>query len=75
LIFLDTNVLSETLRKAPNEAVIAWLIRHDAELALSTVTIAEIASGIQKIKPDQRADRLQRGLTIGDVVSRIGFLV
>lgn len=62
MIFLDTNVLSETLRKAPNEAVIAWLVRHDAELALSTVTIAEIAYGIQKIKPDQRADRLERGL-------------
>jgi len=62
LIFLDTNVLSETLRKAPDEAVIAWLVRHDAELALSTVTIAEIAYGIQKIKPDQRADRLERGL-------------
>lgn len=62
MIFLDTNVISESLRKAPNEAVIAWLIRHDAELALSTVTIAEIAYGIQKIRPDQRADRLERGL-------------
>jgi predicted nucleic acid-binding protein len=62
LIFLDTNVLSETFRKAPDEAVIAWLVRHDAELALSTVTIAEIAYGIQKIRPDQRADRLEQGL-------------
>ena len=62
MIFLDTNVLSETLRKAPDEAVIAWLVRHDAELALSTVTIAEIAYGIQKIEPDQRADRLEQGL-------------
>ena len=62
MIFLDTNVLSETFRKAPNEAVIAWLVRHDAELALSTVTIAEIAYGIQKIRPDQRADRLEQGL-------------
>ncbi|MBU4527550.1 MAG: type II toxin-antitoxin system VapC family toxin [Hoeflea sp.] len=62
MIFLDTNVLSETLRKAPNEAVIAWLVRYDAELALPTVTIAEIAYGIQMIKPDQQADRLQRGL-------------
>jgi len=62
LIFLDTNVLSETLKKQPNEAVIAWLTRHDAELALPTVTIAEIAFGIQKIRPDQRADRLEQGL-------------
>lgn len=62
MIFLDTNVLSETLKKQPNEAVIAWLTRHDAELALPTVTIAEIAFGIQKIRPDQRADRLEQGL-------------
>ena len=63
MIFLDTNVVSETLRKQPNEAVIAWLARHDSELALPTVTIAEIAFGIQKIRPDQRAFRLERGLS------------
>jgi predicted nucleic acid-binding protein len=62
LIFLDTNVMSETLKKAPDSAVIAWLVRHDAELALSTVAVAEIAFGIQKIRPDQRADRLEEGL-------------
>jgi predicted nucleic acid-binding protein len=62
LIFLDTNVVSETLRKAPGEAVMAWLVRFDAELALPTATIAEIAFGIQKIRPDQRADRLEQGL-------------
>ncbi|BCH34357.1 ribonuclease VapC [Mesorhizobium sp. L-8-10] len=63
MIFLDTNVVSETLRKAPDEAVIAWLVRHDAELALPTVTIAEIAFGIEKIRPDQRAERLEQGLS------------
>ncbi len=55
MIFLDTNVVSETLRKSPDPAVIAWLVQYDAELALPTVTIAEIAFGIAKIKPDQRA--------------------
>lgn len=63
MIFLDTNVISETLKKSPDEAVIAWLVRHDAELALPTVTIAEIAFGIQKIRPDQRAERLEQGLS------------
>ncbi|MCP9233008.1 type II toxin-antitoxin system VapC family toxin [Mesorhizobium sp. LMG 17147] len=62
MIFVDTNVVSETLKKTPDEAVIAWLIRYDAELALPTVTIAEIAFGIQKIRPDQRAERLEQGL-------------
>ncbi|MGR9131923.1 PIN domain-containing protein [Rhizobium leguminosarum] len=63
MIFLDTNIVSETLRKSPNEAVIAWLVRHDAELALPTVTIAEIGFGIQKIRPDQRAEGLEQGLS------------
>lgn len=63
MIFLDTNVVSETLRKSPSEAVIAWLIRHDSELALPTVTIAEITFGIQKIRPDQRAERLEQALS------------
>jgi len=63
VIFLDTNVISETLKKSPDPAVIAWLVRHDAELALPTVTIAEIAYGIQRIRPDQRAERLEQGLS------------
>lgn len=62
MIFLDTNVISETLKKVPDEAVIAWLVRYDAELALPTVTIAEIAFGINKIRPDERAGRLAEGL-------------
>ncbi len=62
MIFLDTNVVSETLRKMPDPAVVAWLTRNDAELALPTVAIAEIAFGIGKIRPDPRAARLEQGL-------------
>lgn len=63
MIFVDTNVISESLKKAPESAVMAWLVRHDAEVALPTVTIAEIAFGIHKIRPDERADRLERGIS------------
>ncbi len=62
MIFLDTNVVSESFRRSPDPSVMEWLVRHDAELALPTVTIAEIAFGIQKIMPDQRAFRLERDL-------------
>ncbi|TPJ82360.1 type II toxin-antitoxin system VapC family toxin [Mesorhizobium sp. B2-6-2] len=63
MIFIDTNVISETLKKAPDAAVLAWLVRNDAELALPTVAIGEIAFGIQKIRPDERAGRLEHGLS------------
>lgn len=62
MIFVDTNVISETLKKAPNRGVLAWLARFDVELALSTVAIAEIAYGIEKIRSDQRSTRLAGGL-------------
>lgn len=62
MIFVDTNVISETLKKVPEPTVLAWLVRHDAELALPTVAIAEIAFGIHKIRPDERSERLEHGL-------------
>ncbi len=62
MIFRDTNVISETLRKTPDPAVTAWLVRNDTEMASPTVTIAEIAFGIGKIRSDERAARLEQGL-------------
>ena len=62
MIFVDTNVISEILNIVPIRHVEAWLARHDAELALSAVVIAEVAFGIQKIRPDERAKRLEGGL-------------
>ena len=47
MIFLDTNVVSETLKRTPDPAVTSWLARFDVELALSTVAIAEVAYGIE----------------------------
>lgn len=63
MIFLDTNVVAESLKKEPDEAVMAWLKRFDVELALSTVVIAKIAYGVQKIRPDERSLRLERGFS------------
>ena len=50
------------MRKSPDPAVVRWLMAHDAEIALPTITIAEIAFGIQKIAPEQRARRLTQSL-------------
>ena len=58
VIFIDTNVISELMRKAPDPGVIDWFERHDAELALSTIVIGEIAFGIAKVRPEPRSRRL-----------------
>ncbi len=62
MIFVDTNVVSETFRAQPEPRVLEWLVRHDSELAMPSIVVAEIAFGIHKLQPDQRAGRLLRGL-------------
>jgi predicted nucleic acid-binding protein len=64
VIFLDTNVIAETMRRAPSELVTLWLSLHDADIALSTVAIAEIAYGIERIREDQRAPELSQKLDL-----------
>lgn len=62
MIFLDTNVISEMLRLGGSQAVNDWLARHDAELAVSTVALAELYAGVEKIRPGERSQRLEAGL-------------
>ena len=59
MIFLDTNVVSVLVKPQPNAQVISWLTKHDLSLALSTIVLAEITYGIEKIRPDERARRLE----------------
>jgi len=45
---VDSNVLSETARAAPNPAVLRWLAGH-SHLAASSVTLFEIGIGIEAV--------------------------
>ena len=57
MIVLDTNVLSEEMRPAPEPAVHGWLARQSPlDLFTTAVTEAEILYGVA-IKPDGRRNR------------------
>lgn len=59
MIVLDTNVLSEILRPAPEAQVLAWLANQSrASMFISTVTRGEILYGIRLLPDGQR----RRGL-------------
>jgi predicted nucleic acid-binding protein len=63
MIILDTNVLSEAMRRAPDVAVQAWLNDQAAEtLYLSTVTLAELLFGVRALPVGQRRNALDDGL-------------
>lgn len=63
MIILDTNVLSEAMKRAPDVAVQAWLNEQTAEtLYLSTVTLAELLFGIRALPVGQRRNALDDAL-------------
>lgn len=59
MILLDTNILSEVLRAAPEPRVLDWIGRQAASsLFVTTVTQAEILYGIAILDKGRRRDEL-----------------
>jgi len=57
---LDTSVISELVKPAPDNQVIEWLTRTDeASLYLSVLTIGEIEKGIAKLPESSRREKLE----------------
>ena len=55
MILVDTNVVSETMRSAPEPSVVAWLDAQAAEtLYLSTVSLAELLFGVAALPEGRR---------------------
>lgn len=55
MILLDTNVVSETTTRAPNERVMRWLDAQASEtLYLSAVTVGELRYGIATMPAGRR---------------------
>jgi predicted nucleic acid-binding protein len=52
---LDTNVLSEALKRAPNARVVEWMARQST-VKLSVVSVMEIEFGIARAPAARRAD-------------------
>jgi predicted nucleic acid-binding protein len=60
MILLDTNVISELMRQAPDPSVVAWLDdQPQYRLYISAITRAEIESGIAILPGGQRKQGLQ----------------
>ena len=62
MIVLDTNVVSEVMRAAPDPSVVAWLNDQDAFLLyLTAITVAEIRYGLRVLPQGKRRRSLEEG--------------
>ena len=60
MIILDTNVISELMRPAPDERVKQWMGNQKSiRLGVSTITIAEIQRGLLRLPDGKRKTSLQ----------------
>jgi predicted nucleic acid-binding protein len=58
---LDTCVLSELIKKNPNQKVIKWVSGNDeSNLFISVLTIGEIHKGIEKLQESNKKDKLHQ---------------
>jgi predicted nucleic acid-binding protein len=51
---LDSNIISELMRPAPDARALKWLERHDADTALSAIVLAELAAGVEALDEGKR---------------------
>lgn len=62
MIVLDTNVVSELMRPAPEARVLRWFSTQAAEdLHITSVTMAEILHGVELIPTGRRRDAVRAG--------------
>lgn len=60
MILLDTNVVSEVMHQRPSDNVLNWLNEcNNADLFISSITIAEICYGLRILPPSQRRQLLE----------------
>ncbi|WP_375450328.1 type II toxin-antitoxin system VapC family toxin [uncultured Devosia sp.] len=74
MIVLDTNVVSELMRTAPDQAVLLWLNSQPVpSIFITAITVVEMQTGVEKLYPGRRRDDMQ-GLVsaiLGELGGRI----
>lgn len=60
MIVLDTNVISEIFRPSPEPRVVDWLASLAGDVAITSVTLAELLAGVRRLPDGRRKSELTR---------------
>ena len=61
---LDTNVISEPFKRAPEQRVVDWLsAQSPLDLCISVLTVGELTMGFEMARAGKRRDELQNWIT------------
>jgi predicted nucleic acid-binding protein len=59
MIVVDTGVVSELMRPSPSRVVVGWVRRNERELYTTSITLAEIRYGIERLADGRRKELLR----------------
>lgn len=63
MYLLDTNIISETIKKTPNPQVVSWLSSIEpSKFSLSVLTLGEIRKGIEKLEDEVKKQKILQWL-------------
>ena len=62
MIVLDTNVISEIFRPSPEPRVVDWLASLRGEVAITSITLAELVAGVRRLPNGRRKTELSVGI-------------
>jgi predicted nucleic acid-binding protein len=60
---LDTNVISEGTKPAPDHHCLQWLLAHATECCITAVSLAELRHGVERLPDGKRRRELERKVT------------
>ena len=63
IYLLDTNIISEVTKPAPNESIITNLEFHSGTCAISSITWFELLNGMELLQESPKKDKLRLFLT------------
>lgn len=65
MIVLDTNVVSELMRRTPEQHVLAWVDQQPVtDLVITAVTAAELRAGVALLPPGRRRTSIAKQVDI-----------
>lgn len=64
MIVLHTNVISELFRSTPDRRVVAWIESLPEDVAITTITLAELLAGVRRLPTGRRKNQLEAALGI-----------
>ena len=62
MIILDTNVISEIFRPVPEQRLLEWMASLADDVAITSITLAELLAGVRRLPDGQRRDALESGI-------------